>query len=95
MLSLSYLKPQSDESFSKAESYKHCGWKSGKKRPEGLVIDMDALACPSLTSTFTTCTTVRWNPTKYDFGDLASPRQNSDLEDRFIYKKYDRFQKNH
>jgi hypothetical protein len=40
VLSLSYLRTQCDESFSKIELYKNVGWKSGKKRPEGPVIDI-------------------------------------------------------
>ena len=40
VLSLSYLRTQSDESLSKAELNKNVGWKSGKKWRVGPVIDI-------------------------------------------------------
>ena len=47
MLSLSYLRTQSDNSFSKAELYKNVGWKSGIKAPASTVINKSGDLEPS------------------------------------------------
>ena len=52
MLSLSYPRTQSVESFSNAESNKKFGLKSVKKWPQGPVIDMEEVDLQALRFTF-------------------------------------------